>query len=137
MKIIHIRPDDYLTLKGLAEREKVPAAEIIHRLLARHKKSPYTQIVIDVFCQYWQNTFGVKYTLSPKDGAAAKQIGTKLASHFLEKPDPQTIGQVWAVLLKSLKNTFYYEKELSALNGGLNSIIAKARENQPHAKGGW
>jgi hypothetical protein len=137
MKIIQIRPDDYLAIQKLSESTNVAAADIIHNLLkGQVTVAGLTKLLIDTFYNYWYQEHGLKYAVRPKDGQAAKSIG-KILAEKLESNDPEFIGSVFEKILISLKG-FYYGKELSAISGGFNTIIIEYKhKNQPGIKSNW
>ena len=139
LKIIKIHANDYYLLQEKAERQGKPAADLIHEMLTKERpdKSPYTQMIIDVWLNYWAAAHCIKYNFMGKDGPAAKRIGLALAK-LTTDPDPIIVGKVFEKILLSLKGTFYYGKELSTISGGFNSIIADYRQkNIGGSKGNW
>ena len=138
LKIIKIHANDYQLLKEKAERQGKPAADLIHELLTKGSDaSPYTQIIIDVWLNYWAAAFFIKYDFRGKDGAAAKQIG-KSISKAATNEEPEIIGRLFEKILLSLKGTFYYGKELSTIANNFNAILAQYKNKDGGGiKGNW
>ena len=137
-KIIDVWVNDYLILYELSKKSGESIPDIIHNMLNPKASGKYTQIIIDVWLNYWSQEHKTIYDFKAKDGIAAKRIGIAIGKN-LGEAEPSLIGQVFEkILLMINKDSWYYGKELTVIQSNINGFIADVRrKNQPDISGNW